>query len=155
MGRKASKFDGGESNVLTIRLSRDAYAWVKELGDIGPDVIRSAIDDLRASKDGQYLERSIRDCKGRIMALKAELLDEEKKLSRLESSRDQLVASQLGYLKVRQKLTEKYLRDPEHFMGWLMGPANEHLVAEGRFNSPKEVAQFCQAEMEKYRGSRK
>jgi putative N-acetylmannosamine-6-phosphate epimerase len=128
---------------------------VKELGDIGPDMIRSAIDDLRASKDGQYLERSIRETKNKIMALKGELLDEEKVLARLETSRDQLVASQLGYITTRQKLVEKYLRDPEHFIGWLMGPANEHMVAEGKFNSPKEVAQFCQAEMAKHRGSRK
>ena len=49
-GRKPTRFNDG-SRVYTIRLSAEAYEWVRSMGDMGPDIVRSLIDEYRLSKD--------------------------------------------------------------------------------------------------------
>jgi hypothetical protein len=153
-GRKPTRFNDG-SRVYTIRLSAEAYEWVRSMGDMGPDIVRSLIDDYRMSKDDRFLDRALAEAKDQLMTLETEVLNVKRRIKDLESVKAKLVESQLDHLRVRQKLLEKYMQDPHHFMGWLTGPANMELVSEGKFGSPQEVAEFCRKEMERYRrGSR-
>lgn len=153
-GRKPTRFDDG-SKVYTIRLSGEAHDWVRSMGDMGPDIVRSLIDEYRLSKDDRFLDRALAEAKDELMTLETELLSVKKRIKDLESAKAKLVDSQLDYLRVRQKLLEKYTQDPQHFMGWLTGPANMEMVTEGKFGTPQEVAEFCDKEMERYRrGSR-
>ncbi len=153
-GRKPTRFNDG-SKVYTIRLSAEAHEWVRSMGDMGPDIVRSLIDEYRLSKDDRLIDRALAEAKDQLMTLETEVLSVKRRIKDLESAKAKLVDSQLDYLKVRQKLLEKYMQDPHHFMGWLTGPANMDMIAEGKFGSPQEVAEFCHKEMERYRrGSR-
>jgi len=154
MGRPKTRFDGG-SKVYTLRLSDESHEWVRSLGDMGPDIVRSIIDEYRVSKDDRFLDRALAEAKDELMRLETEVLEVKKRVKDLESAKARLVDSQLDYLRIRQQLVEKYMQNPQHFLGWLTGPANMELVTEGKFGSPQEVAEFCHNEMNKYRrGSR-
>ncbi len=153
-GRKPTRFDDG-SKVYTLRLSGEAFDWVCSLGDMGPDIVRSLIDEYRVSKDDRFLDRTLAEAKDELMRLESEALEVKKRIKDLEVAKAKLVDSQLNYLRVRQQLLEKYMQDPQHFLGWLTGPANMGMVTEEKFGTPQEVAEFCHTEMERYRrGSR-
>lgn len=152
-GRKAYKF-GGKTKVLGVRLDQETYEWVKSLGDYGPDLIRSILDEYMMTKDEHAIDRQIDDIKGEIIKHEREALALKERLKELESVKAKLQNSQMDYLRVRQKLVEEYLRAPNEamFRGWLDSPAHESMISEGKFGSAKEVAEFCRAEVEKRRG---
>lgn len=154
MARPKSKFSG-PSKVYNVRLSESAYTWVRSLGDLGPDIVRSIIDEYRTSTDERFLDRALADAKDDLMSLETEVLDVKRRIKDMEAAKARLIDSQLDHLRVRQRLIEKYMQSPDHFLGWLTGPANYGLVSEGGFGSPTEVAEFCRKEMDKYRGGKR
>jgi hypothetical protein len=150
MGRPSS--GRPPSKVFSLRLDAETFDWLTQYGDQAPDLVRGLIEESRATMTDKAIDRKLVMLKDRLTDLETEALEVRKTIRSLEDTKAQLQASQLSYLTVRQKLLERYLQGPEHFQGWLTGPANEHLISEAKFNSPREVAEFCKAEVNRRRG---
>lgn len=151
MGRKPSP--NGPTRLIGVRVPQEVFDWYHNLGDYGPIAVKAAIDELRISKDGKALDRKLADLKDHLTDLEEEALEVKKEIREIEGIRAKVQNAQMDYLRVRQNLLEKYLRnpDPEKFEAWVGGPAQEHYITEGKFNNPREVAQFCKAEYDKRR----
>ena len=151
MGRRRSP--DGPTKVISVRVASETLDWYKSLGEQGPIVLKAMIEEFRMTKSGRVLDSRLASLKNELTELEERALDIRKKIRELEGIKAKLVDSQLDYLRVRQDLVEKFIRDPQHFVGWLTGPANEHLIIEGKFDDVAEVVEYCRNEMER-RGKR-
>jgi hypothetical protein len=147
MGRRRSP--DGPTKVISVRVASETLDWYKSLGEQGPIVLKAMIEEFRMTKSGRVLDSRLASLKDELSELEERALDIRKKIRELEGIKAKLLDAQLGYIQVRQKLLEKYMQDPRHFMGWLTGPANEHLIIEGKFEDVAEVVDYCRNEMER------
>jgi hypothetical protein len=152
MGRR-SKCGEARKEVWSLRVSKELKAYIDGLDDLAGEMVIEFFEGRRLSGDMDLIDASLKKKRAEMRelvekhnrqqaALQAEideLLDKKARLSN----------DQFNYLDVRAKLVEKFAANPGGFRGWLTGPANEHLVKEARFSSPKEAFEFCVIEMDR------
>jgi hypothetical protein len=147
MGRR--KNPDGPSKPRLIRLSPRENEW---LDTFGFDRLHQLIQNDMTGRSHSVLDLRLSELKDEREGLELKLLDVSKRIRELEDQKMALTTAQVEYLTVRSRLVERFMKDPANFMGWLTGPANEHLIAEGQFNDPREVYEMCKKEWEKRKG---